>query len=838
MKDKLNPAAEIPVPATDQTSEETPNQAPSTTAEQGVGIVDVDVSSSESSQPTEVAPLSAAQNGVSEQDAVAEDWAAESAAEPPADTEPSGPSEAAAEVVAETVTEVPATEIAEATAAAEVGAAAEASAEAGAGVPTDEAVDTVAAPAESEAPIDLTAGLDDLVTAVAPVAVAATRPEAGDSESMTMEDVLAASDEQLARKPVHRGLITTGEVIMLSQEGIIVDVGAKIEGLLPYNQLFEFETTAEEAAKYFKTGDKIQVYVVRSDVPNNTIVLSKKRADQERAWNLLQEIHEKEKPVEVEIVEKVKGGLVANLGVRAFLPASQVDIRRVNDLSPYVDQRLRVKIIELNRRRNRVIISRRAILEDEVAGLKAETLKKLEPGLKTEGEVVEITDFGAFVNLGGIDGLVHRSELTHGRFNHPRDVVKLGQKVRVEVLDMDLERERINLSMKSLISDPWENVLNTYTIGQRIEGQVTNLTQFGAFVEIEPGLEGLIHVSEMSWTKRIRHPKEIVTEGDTVEAMILKVDTAQQRISLGRRQTQPDPWSSMPDRFPPGTEVTGPITGITDFGVFMEIEEGIEGLVHISELAHEHIEDINEHFARGDEVTAVILNIDPVEQRASLSRKRLLPFSAQSYDGEGSSAPRGQGGRKGRRSRRGDIDYDYSYAASETASKATTKLGDVYADLFAQFGLTEGQSDATDSAEAADAEAAAPESIAEGVTEGVTENIEAEATAEAVTENVEAEATAAAVETEAVEAIVEEQLDTSTDAAEAESEGEDVVDAAEAAALLTAAFRQGKRPAAVEDSTETGMATEDGSDAEAHARGEDSATEDDLAEDDDEMANV
>ena len=295
MKDKLNPAAEIPVPATDQTSEETPNQAPSTTAEQGVGIVDVDVSSSESSQPTEVAPLSAAQNGVSEQDAVAEDWAAESAAEPPADTEPSGPSEAAAEVVAETVTEVPATEIAEATAAAEVGAAAEASAEAGAGVPTDEAVDTVAAPAESEAPIDLTAGLDDLVTAVAPVAVAATRPEAGDSESMTMEDVLAASDEQLARKPVHRGLITTGEVIMLSQEGIIVDVGAKIEGLLPYNQLFEFETTAEEAAKYFKTGDKIQVYVVRSDVPNNTIVLSKKRADQERAWNLLQEIQHQPK---------------------------------------------------------------------------------------------------------------------------------------------------------------------------------------------------------------------------------------------------------------------------------------------------------------------------------------------------------------------------------------------------------------------------------------------------------------------------------------------------------------------------------------------------------------
>src|SRR6056297_2908993 len=533
----------------------------------------------------------------------------------------------------------------------------------------------------------------------------ATEPAAAvssDMEEMTMEDVLAASDEQLARKPVHRGMITNGEVIMLAQDGIIVDVGAKIEGLLPYNQLFEFDADADEAAKYFKPGDEIQVYVVRSDVPNNTIILSKKRADQERAWNLLQEIFEAEKPVEVEIVEKVKGGLVANLGIRAFLPASQVDIRRVNDLSPFVGQRIRVKIIELNRRRNRVIISRRAILEEEIKEQKAETLQKLEPGLRLDGEVVEITDFGAFVNLGGIDGLVHRSELTHGRFNHPRDVVKVGEKVKVEVLDMDLERERINLSMKTLVSNPWEDVLSRYQIGERVSGKVTNLTQFGAFVEIEPGLEGLIHVSEMSWTKRVRHPKEVLTEGDEVEAMILKIDTNQQRISLGLRQTQPDPWSSLPDRYPPGTEITGPITGITDFGVFMEIEEGIEGLVHISELAHEHVESITDHFQRGDEVTAVILNIDPVEQRASLSRKRLMPFTAGAggYDemGTGGPAARGpsanrQAGRRGGRRSKG-IDYDYSYAASEAGGgKATTKLGDVYADLFAQFGLSDSKED-------------------------------------------------------------------------------------------------------------------------------------------------
>ena len=620
-------------------------------------------------------------------------------------------------------------------------------------------------------------------------------------ETMTMEDVLAASDEQLAKPPVHRGMILTGSVIMLSQDGIIVDVGAKIEGLLPYNQLFEFDTNAKDAAKYFKSGDDIQVYIVRADIPNNTIILSKKRADQERAWNLLQDIHEKNLPVEVEIVDKVRGGLVANLGVRAFLPASQVDIRRVNDLAPYVGQRLKVKIIELNRKRNRVIVSRRAILEEEVAGLKEETLRKLEPGLQTEGEVVEITDFGVFVNLGGVDGLVHRSELSHGRFNHPREVVKLGDKLKVEVLDMDLERERINLSAKKLAPDPWENALLNYSIGQRVEGKVTNLTPFGAFVEIEAGLEGLIHVSEMSWTKRIRHPKEVLTEGEDVETMILKIDPDQQRISLGLRQTQPDPWSSLPDRYPPGTEVTGPITGITDFGVFMEIEEGIEGLVHISELAHEHIETIEDHFNKGDEVTAVILNIDPVEQRASLSRKRLLPFTAGEGDADmtlGAPASRG-GGRKGRRGGRRSqvIDYDYSYAASDTNTKATTKLGDVYADLFAQFGLadTKKSDSSADQKDAGQDDSAETAASASPATDATANSMNSESTPQAATKEPIAESE---VKQEAPSSVQTSQQQQST---EDEVDPENAIDAAEAAALLTAAFREGKRPAAANPDT-------------------------------------
>jgi small subunit ribosomal protein S1 len=635
------------------------------------------------------------------------------------------------------------------------------------------------------------------------------------AEAMTMEDVMAAEGDQLARKPIHRGTTTTGTIIMLSQEGVVVDVGAKIEGVIPYNQLFEFDVNASEAAKYFKPGDEIQVYVVRADIPNSTIILSKKRADQERAWNLLHDIFEKKLPVEVEIVEKVRGGLVANLGVRAFLPASQVDVRRVSDLSPYVGKRLKVKIIELNRKRNRVIISRRAIVEEEIAEQKDETLKRLEPGAKLEGEVVEITDFGVFVNLGGVDGLVHRSELTHGRFNHPREVVELGQKVKVEVLDMDLERERINLSMKRLAPNPWENVLAKYHIGQKVSGKVTNLTPFGAFVEIEPGLEGLIHVSEMSWTKRVRHPKEIVSEGDEVEAMILKIDTNQQRISLGLRQTQPDPWSSLPDRFPPGTEVTGPITGITEFGVFMEIEEGIEGLVHISELAHEHIENISEHFSRGDEITAVILNIDPIEQRASLSRKRLLPYTAS---GDMESAPMGApqsrgGGRKGRRGgrRSAGIDYDYSYAATDAGAKTTTKLGDVYADLFAQFGLTDKQEKKAQEAEAKKNEGQQQEVQAAPVAEAQEQAPEAEAQALQAepTEAVTSEGQAEGAEDKGEEAAkrLEAQVPARPEASKDEDvDPENAIDAAEAAALLTAAFRQGRRPVAEqqreEDETE------------------------------------
>jgi small subunit ribosomal protein S1 len=538
-------------------------------------------------------------------------------------------------------------------------------------------------------------------TAINPAAAAAptsasVKNGAEEYPAMTMEDVIASEDTRSAE--LTRGDIVSGTVVFVGAEGISVDVGAKIEGTIPLNQLSDEPVSLEDAKAQFNPGDKIEAYVVRSDVQNGVIILSKKRAEQDKGWRKLQTAFDNKESISVDIEEQVKGGLVASIeGVRAFLPASQLDVRRVNDLTPYVGKPLEVRLIELNRKRNRVIISRRAIIEDEKNKAKEQTLERLAPGTILEGQVVEITDFGVFVSLGGVDGLVHRSELTYARFGHPKEVVKLGDTVKVQVMDVDNDRDRINLSMKALSPDPWQEAMEKYTIGQRVKGKVTNLTNFGAFVELESGLEGLIHVSELSWTKRVRHPNEVLKEGDEVEAVVLRMDAKERRISLGLRQTQPDPWSALPAKYPPGTPVKGKVTGLTDFGVFMEIEDGIEGLIHISELANERVTNPADLFKRGDEIEAVVLNIDPVDQRASLSRKRALPgaqpVTAEQSGQRGGDRPRqqynsnrGSGGRK-----RDDFNYDYGAAnlsnADAGGGKVTTKLGDVYADLFAQFGL-------------------------------------------------------------------------------------------------------------------------------------------------------
>jgi small subunit ribosomal protein S1 len=529
--------------------------------------------------------------------------------------------------------------------------------------------------------------------AAAEVALKAPTP-VEEYPAMTMEDVIASEEHRVAE--LNRGDVVSGTVVFVGNEGVSVDVGAKIEGVIPLNQLAEDAYTLEQAQEQFKPGDKLDAYVVRSDIANGVIILSKKRAEQDRGWRKLEQAVKDATPITVQIDEQVKGGLVANIeGVRAFLPASQLDVRRINDLTPFVGQPLEVRLIELNRKRNRVIISRRAIIEEQKNKAKLETIERLAPNSILEGKVVEITDFGVFVSLGGVDGLVHRSELTFARFGHPKEVVKLGEVVKVQVMDVDNDRDRINLSMKALMQDPWTAAMEKFTIGQRVEGKVTNLTNFGAFVELESGLEGLIHVSELSWTKRVRHPNEVLKEGDHVEAVVLRMDTKERRISLGLRQTTPDPWSALPAKYPPGTPVKGKVTGLTDFGVFIEIEDGIEGLIHISELSNERVTNAAELFKKGDEVEAVVLNIDPVDQRASLSRKRALGGQPVQIGVEPQPRKQNFGGGNQRQGggKKREYDYDYSSGSSNLANadagggKVTTKLGDVYADLFAQFGL-------------------------------------------------------------------------------------------------------------------------------------------------------
>ena len=585
-------------------------------------------------------------------------------------------------------------------------------AEAGTETPETQTPEAQASEAEAKAPEAEAAAAEP--AEAAPAAQAQPAPaeeaeapqaepaEAAPAAEMTMEQALQEAEGRLGAK-VRRGQVLTGRVVFVGSEGVAVDVGAKVEGIIPFNQLTEEPLSEEELKTMLKPGDEVEVYVVRVDLPNNVIILSKKRAEADKAWRKIVELAEKGEPIEVTVREKVRGGLVAYLeGVRAFIPASQVDIKRVAELDEFVGQTIPVKITEINRKKGRVILSRRALLEEDLKKKRAEVLESLEPGAEVEGQVVEVTDFGAFVNLGAIDGLIHRSELSWGRFEHPKEVVKVGDEVKAKVLSVDKERERVNLSIKALTPDPWQTAAEKYEVGQRIKGKVVGLTPFGAFVEIEPGLEGLIHITEMSWTKRPRHPSDVLKEGEEVEAVVLRIDPEQRRLSLGLRQTLPDPWKELPEKYPPGTVVKGKITGVTDFGVFVEIEDGIEGLVHISELDYEHIDNPAERFKKGDELEVVVLNIDATDQRVSLSRKRLLPPPVPTEDEEQEKKRRprqkkAKGKRPPQRGPRRERELP-GIATAQGAdlgsfvggeSNTSVKLGDLYGDLLADLGLEE-----------------------------------------------------------------------------------------------------------------------------------------------------
>ncbi len=434
-----------------------------------------------------------------------------------------------------------------------------------------------------------------------------------------MEDFGRLLEESLGGP--EEGSVAKGRVVDITNDYAVVDIGYKSEGLVP---LSEFR--GEDGQAQVQIGDEVEVLVERLEDADGMVVLSKDKADKIRIWDEISKAAEAGEVVEGKIVARIKGGLSVDIGVRAFLPGSQVALRPVRQLEKLIGETYKFKIIKFNRRRGNIVLSRRVLLEEERAKLRAKTLEILEEGAVMKGVVKNITDYGAFVDLGGIDGLLHVTDMSWGRVSHPSEVVNIGDEVEVKVLSFDRERERVSLGIKQLKPDPWESADERYPIGSRIKGRVVSLADYGAFVELEPGIEGLVHVSEMSWTKRVNHPSEVVKVGDEVEVMILNVDMNRRRISLGMKQCQPNPWDLLEERYPVGAVVRGQIRNITDFGIFVGVDEGIDGLIHVSDISWtKRVGHPATLYKVGDEVEAVVLHIDKENERFSLGIKQLTP---------------------------------------------------------------------------------------------------------------------------------------------------------------------------------------------------------------------
>jgi len=429
-------------------------------------------------------------------------------------------------------------------------------------------------------------------------------------------------------RAVKPGEVVRGRVVNIGRDQVTVDIGYKSEGQIPIN---EFTTRDGEITVH--EGDEIDVYFDADEGEHGGILLSRSKAEQAIVWRDIEEAFQNNGVVEGVIVGKVKGGLKVDVGVPAFLPGSHADLRPSRNLDRYISQRGHFAVLKFNRARGNVVVSRRAVMEKERAELKQETLKVLEEGVILEGIVKNITDYGAFVDLGGIDGLLHVTDMSWGRVNKPSDVVNVGDRARVVVLKYDPERGRVSLGMKQIMPDPWASVAERYPVGARVHGKVVSLADYGAFVEIEPGIEGLVHVSEMSWTKRVTHPSKVLEVGQDVDVMVLDVDTGNRRISLGLKQAEPNPWEMVRVNHPIGSRIKGPVKNLTDFGVFIGVEEGIDGLVHISDLHWtKKVRHPSEVFQKGDEVEAIVLGIDVENERISLGIKQLAddPWSSMS----------------------------------------------------------------------------------------------------------------------------------------------------------------------------------------------------------------
>jgi small subunit ribosomal protein S1 len=445
-------------------------------------------------------------------------------------------------------------------------------------------------------------------------------------ETFTTESAEAAREDNVIK----------GTVLKITATHVVVDIGAKSEGMLPVAEVMDHAGNPR-----FKPGDEIDVMRDKGETEEGYINLSHQKAQRLRAWDEIEKAHNEKKPIKAVVIERIKGGLTVDiLGAQAFLPGSQTDLRPVRNLEVLKGDVIEVAVIKLNKKRGNIVVSRKQLLEEEQNEKKSKTLEHLEEGAILTGVVKNLTEYGAFVDLGGIDGLLHITDMSWGRLTHPRDLVNVGDQIQVKVLKFDKDKQRVSLGFKQLTPDPWLDATHRYPVGAHVSGRVISVTDYGAFVELEQGIEGLVHVSEMTWSKRIKHPSKLVNVGDQVDCVVLSVNPQERRISLGMRQLAPNPWDALHDKYPVGATVEGRVRNLTDFGAFIEIEEGIDGLVHVSNLSWtKRVKHPSEILKKGDRVKAIVLAIEPDKRRLSLGVKQLQPdvwetFFAQHHVGD------------------------------------------------------------------------------------------------------------------------------------------------------------------------------------------------------------
>ncbi|MFQ5481840.1 MAG: 30S ribosomal protein S1 [Nitrospinaceae bacterium] len=445
-----------------------------------------------------------------------------------------------------------------------------------------------------------------------------------EQETLTEEDqALRAEMEayfETSLRKFREGEIITGHVLSINKGMVTVDVGFKSEGVINLN---EFPQAEKET---LKAGEEVEVFLERVEDQDGIVVLSKEKANKIKIWEKLVKAFEAEETIEGTVVAKAKGGLTVDIGLKSFLPGSQIDLRPVRNLEKLIGEKFQMRIIKMNKKRGNIVLSRRVLLEEERKQAREGTLEKMEEGNIVEGVVKNITDYGVFIDLGGIDGLLHITDMSWGRVNHPTEMFSIGDQAKVMVLKFDREKERVSLGLKQITPDPWVDVDQKYPVGTQIKGSVVSITDYGAFVELEKGIEGLVHVSEMSWSRHVKHPNKMVAIRDEVEAVVLTLDKERKRISLGMKQIEPNPWENIEEKYPLDSTVEGVVRNLTDFGAFVELEDGVDGLIHISDLSwNKKIKHPSELVKKKDQVKAMVLNIDKENCRISLGIKQLEP---------------------------------------------------------------------------------------------------------------------------------------------------------------------------------------------------------------------